>query len=175
VSEDDFILLRDSLEAQAELMDLTRGDPEAFTEGSVSEVLARARAAVRGEAEDDLSVLREELGLLHTERADQRALLHARAQGYAHTTTKGALYASVIVFALLVFLTLPRSANGLSDHFASLIAPVIFFAVWVVAVLTLFNVAFGTTLRGLLQTMEISLARFIERRLQNLAGISEEA
>lgn len=51
----------------------------------------------------------------------------------------------------------------------------IFLAVWVVAVLTLFNVAFGTTLRGLLQTMEISLARFIERRLQNLAGISEEA
>jgi hypothetical protein len=47
ISAEDYHLLRFSMEAKGALMAITLGDPEAFTEGTVDEILERARAAAR--------------------------------------------------------------------------------------------------------------------------------
>ncbi|MFI5004299.1 MAG: hypothetical protein ACHQE6_04725 [Solirubrobacterales bacterium] len=52
ISEDDFIMLRFSVEARQALMTLTYGDSEFFTEGTVPEVLARAKRNAAAEAEE---------------------------------------------------------------------------------------------------------------------------
>jgi hypothetical protein len=53
ISEDDAVFLRYDRDAQEALMDETRGDPEAFIDGTVEQVIARAREAVLEEAEQE--------------------------------------------------------------------------------------------------------------------------
>jgi hypothetical protein len=53
ISEDDAVFLRYDRDAQEALMDETRGDPEAFSDGTVEQVIARARQAVLEEAEKE--------------------------------------------------------------------------------------------------------------------------
>jgi len=68
VSKEDYDLLRLSAPARGALMDLTWGDSEVFTEGTVREVLERAQAAARAETESAL-------------RAEERALRAEKEKG----------------------------------------------------------------------------------------------
>ncbi|MBM4044353.1 MAG: hypothetical protein FJ279_04500 [Planctomycetes bacterium] len=61
ITPEDHALLR-SLDADRTLMELTRGDPEAFTEGTVDEILERARERMRQEAEAGKTRAEELLG-----------------------------------------------------------------------------------------------------------------
>lgn len=51
LEEEDAVFLRYGREAQEALMDETRGDPEAFTAGTVSEVLQRAQEVTKAQAD----------------------------------------------------------------------------------------------------------------------------
>jgi hypothetical protein len=51
ISESDFVLLRYSMEARHALISVTHGEAEVFTEGTVPEVLAKARSNAAAEAE----------------------------------------------------------------------------------------------------------------------------
>ena len=53
ISEDDAVFRLYDRDAQEALMDETRGDPEAFIDGTVEQVIARAREAVLEEAEQE--------------------------------------------------------------------------------------------------------------------------
>ena len=61
LSKEDYDLLRLSAPARGALMDLTWGDSEVFTEGTVREVLERAQAAARAETEKALHAEEEAL------------------------------------------------------------------------------------------------------------------
>lgn len=72
VNEDDAIFLRYDRDAQEALMDETRGDHEAFTEGTIAQVMERAREnlladtrAERDTAVDAVDTASHELGLTH--------------------------------------------------------------------------------------------------------------
>ena len=59
VSGDDYYLLRHSTAAKAALMDITQGDPSAFAEGTVAEVLAIARESLRADLQQSLEKEKE--------------------------------------------------------------------------------------------------------------------
>jgi hypothetical protein len=66
LAENDYHLLRYSTEARRALTEITLGDADAFSEGTVREVLAVAQRAIRGEAE---AALRSAETKLASERA----------------------------------------------------------------------------------------------------------
>ncbi len=76
VSEGDYHLLRHDITAKRELMHLTLGEPEAFVDATVPQVLARARALVRADLEDELQLKNQEIAqtLLQRVAAENRAL-----------------------------------------------------------------------------------------------------
>lgn len=51
IGEDDYRLLRYSLDARAVLVNVTYNEPDAFAEGTVEQILERSRAAIRQEVE----------------------------------------------------------------------------------------------------------------------------
>ena len=67
ISENDYFMLRYSIEARQALMDITQGDPDAFSEGTVEEVLEVAKRASRAEVEEELEKERKEKELYKQE------------------------------------------------------------------------------------------------------------
>jgi hypothetical protein len=59
LDENDYLLLRSSMEARQAVMEITKGNAGAFSTGTVEEVLRQARAAVTREAEAALELARE--------------------------------------------------------------------------------------------------------------------
>jgi len=73
LSDDEYQLLRYSLVARKALMETTLGNPEAFTEGTVEEVLERAQANIRKGVEDQLKGEVEKREAAESEARNYRA------------------------------------------------------------------------------------------------------
>lgn len=81
VSEEDYHILRSSMEARSALMEVTLGDTNAFTEGTIEEVLEKARAAMRAEAEEAVHAEKDKRIEAERRAADAEAKLQARWNG----------------------------------------------------------------------------------------------
>lgn len=171
VSEEDFVLLKDSLEAKVGLMEVTLGEASAFSEGTVQEVLRRSRAAVQGEAFTEVQTLSKKLAEIDARAVARREMIAQRAENIARRTTKGILYASMTLLVLFIYLTLPSSFNGISSKFEQLIAPLVFVAVLALAVLTALNLGIGSSVQSLLRSFESSLRRRLETAQLRMAGL----
>lgn len=71
IDHEDYYVFRYSQEARASLMDITQGSGEAFTEGTVREVLSEVRAKIQAEAIDEASRKQAELQQQSDERTDE--------------------------------------------------------------------------------------------------------
>jgi hypothetical protein len=169
-SSEDFALLRNSLEAKVELMEVTLGDSSAFGEGTVQEVLRRSRAVIQGEAVAEIEALRTQLEKVSAKETQQRAVIATRAERTAFWVTRGLFYASVALLIFFVYLTLPSSFNGISSHLGDLIAPLIFIALIAVAILTILSLSIGASLDSLLRQFETWLKRKLEEIQLRIAG-----
>jgi len=172
ISEEDYDLLRFSTEARDLLMEVTYGAPDAFTEGTIPEVLEKARAEVRAEAEAALEAEREkrleaERRVAAAERQHQAQLDRFRsiaARG-GYWVGRTALAIGVAIAALAVYWALPKPFPRVPGVWGRFIAPA---AAVGVAILSIRNLAFGTTLNSLARRLEIRVSRLIEQTLTRI-------
>jgi hypothetical protein len=169
-AEEDVVLLRDSLEAKVELMEVTLGEPQAFGEGTIAEVLRRAKANVQGEAAAEITELKTELEQTASAEAAQAALFEARGRTISRRITRGLLLLITAFLLVLVYLTLPSDWNALPSHLESVIAPLIFGAFVLLGLLSILNLIFGTTAQSLLERLEIRLERWLIDLQMRIAG-----
>ncbi len=162
ISEEDYHLLRFSMEARNALMETTLGDPDTFTEGTVEEVLAKARTVARADLEAALQAERGKS--LEAERRIEAQLDRFRTFGVrgGYWMARVVQGAGIALLALAVYLTLPGPFPSVPEKLKELIAPALLFAL---ALLTIANLAFGKTLRSLVRHLETSISRFIEQTL----------
>jgi hypothetical protein len=172
VTAEDFILLKHSLEAKSTLSELTMNDVNAFSEGTVLEVLRLSKELVQGEAAQELESLRGQLQSVKATGAARRDRIVLRSARYSSRVCGTLLWLLIPVLGALAYLTVPQ--NGLSSHVDRLVAPVIFVAFLVVNLMTLVGFSFGITLRGWLQTLEVKLARGLTRIQFRVAGFTNE-
>jgi hypothetical protein len=176
ISEDDYNVLRFSMEARRLLMDVTLGDPGAFTDGTVQEVLERAKATVRAETEARLRAERE-----RRIEAEQRAAeLQVRAETRHGAQVErcqtvaarvgvwvraGVIVGIIGVVALATYVTFPKPFPELREGWWRLIAPVLLVVLGMASVL---NLVFGTALVSLARRAELRASRVVERELLRL-------
>jgi hypothetical protein len=169
VSAEEYYVLRHSLAAKATLMDVTDGDLDAFTEGTVKEVLQVAKEAIRADLSDALKLEQERR--LEAERAaeqmkrteiERKAAARQRAERTARILSRAVF---VIVLALILLGTgysfpwdLPKPSGGWLHY---LISGSLFF----LFVLSIGNLVWGTTVRDVLQRIESRLADVIRARV----------
>lgn len=170
ISDDEFQLLRYSIVARRALMDATLGNAEAFTEGTVKEVLERAQANLRKDLQEELKGevgkrkdaeaearnyrLRDEARL---ERFAEVGSIVGRWSGYALYTCIGG------IFLIGFYATLPSSLPQLIDpaRYSIQAAIVIFGA------LAVWSALEGGTIRALSRRLEVAVAERVKFLLVN--------
>jgi hypothetical protein len=172
VTADDFVVLKHTLEAKTALLDITKGDAAAFGEGTVQEVLRRSRAAVVGEAADEISMLREQIEAANSAESKRKLQIATRSSTIARHTCRGLLWVLLPLLCFLAYLTLP--SNGLSHHFEKLIAPVVLVAFIVLDGITILGFSVGSKLSDWLQSLEIRLQRALTSAQYSVAGLSDD-
>jgi hypothetical protein len=185
ISDEQYYVLRSSREAREVLMDRTFGLEEAFTAGTVDEVLAHATSVIRGEAEAETAEARqaallaergaeqerskrERLERAHIDRTDRRATAVALLLSWS----LACLLAAVV--AVGVVATIPGVPLISVDEVLPRIA------IWTVAVITLFTVVVRHVpileiRRNLERVIQAALSRRARRRLESIAQTAEES
>lgn len=186
VTPNDYYLLRYSLASKAALMGLTSGEEQAFSEGSVYEVLNMVR-------QSEQAALRQEFEIESTRRDEvEKTLLdrNKRTESELHTVSHQVFLARrrvttiadrvgklarvvawTVLFPSLLFgigaslsweLSLPQSKGGL----ALLVTLAMFL------LLSVGNLFFGVTLKTIVDKIEASVARALTRLILRFLGLS---
>ncbi|MYE84919.1 MAG: hypothetical protein F4X31_01560 [Gammaproteobacteria bacterium] len=185
VTPNDYYLLRYSLASKAALMDLTSGEEQAFSEGSVYEVLEMVR-------QGEQAALRQEFELESKRRDEVEKSLanrNRRTEGELHAVSHKVIVVRrriatiadrvgklvrmgtwVVFFPLLLFgigaslsweRTLPQSIGGLT-----LLATLVVFLL-----LSTGNLLFGVTLKAIVDKLEAWAVRAVTRLLLKFLGL----
>src|SRR6185295_208279 len=170
VTAEEYYVLRHSLAAKATLMDLTHGDPTAFTEGTVQEVLQVAKETLRADLNE--SLLAEQARRREAERTigEMQESEARRKQGIHNRSTRIAVIASrillgLIVVALLLALgysfpwNLPRLKVAWFSYFISGLLLFLF-------ALSMANLVWGTTVKSMVGRFETRLAEWLRARIR---------
>lgn len=195
VTADDCYLLRYSLEAKTALMDLTLGDQDAFTSGTVPEILqiVRNQIAMRAEQErlqkqkdhvDETSalqtILRNDLEAEAVKRQqaemfvsaakareDERRLsVQARAQRLAQVLSIAIMIALAIMISVATVTTFPWRLPEFRDSYARYSIAAVQFILLIWSIL---NILIGTTVRDVVRRLEIKLANSLFRLFWSLS------
>jgi len=171
ISEGDYHLLRFSTVARNALVDTTLGRPDAFTQGTVPEILEAARAEARRDTEQALSV--EEQRRTHAEakaQAAENALiakqknLEDRIRAIGMSVGIGARrlanFALISIAPVGVYETLPASVPPLPEKFVELLGP---FALTVVFALTIWSLYSGGSVRKVGRIIEVWASSTVQR------------
>lgn len=175
VTTDDYYLLRYSHEAKAALMDTTLGVDEAFSQGSIPEILSITRANIQKEKDDEINKqlglkIQAEEAVLQSNRKEQARLarIKSRSQKYA---SRLAWLIRLLLLALLaigIISTFPWDLPAFSEKPFRYVIPGLQLLLLVLSVL---NLVFGTMLETYIRSIEVKLSNFIE---QNLLKLTEE-
>ncbi len=178
ITVDDVYLLRYSQEARNALMRATLGEEDALTEGTVPEILAEARAKIQGQmkhefeaesklrrdAEDREQALSSQISARELQRA---ATLRNRAEAIAApivTTLKSVVLIALSVGALTTFPWKLPSVKATPVLYAISLAQFLLF------ILTLVSLQWGTTVKGIARSLEDKIAGWILRLFLRLTG-----
>jgi hypothetical protein len=171
ITGEQYLLLRHSHTAKRALMDLTRGDPAAFVEGTVAEVLEVARRNMRADLEEELSVTRGTLTTKESEivellgvEADRQALLIQRAEQLAGPIARGLFWGVILGLSVATVYTFPWA---LPQPDAGLVRYTMFGLQFGLLVYVIASMKWGTTLDSLEAKVRAKLASFIASRLSS--------
>ena len=181
LTDHDYHLLRFSTVARNALLDATLGSPDAFTEGTVPEVLEVARADARKEVESKLkdeiamrTTAENEAKSLHEQLASQRRRQDERFNAIASNVGRcagaGIYLALFSVFAIGFYATMPPSFPQLPDAARTFVQ----FAIVIFGLLALWSVAEAGSIRGVARRVEIWVSRSVAAGLIKLFGITED-
>ena len=165
ITEKDYAILVHTLDARKCLMDITRGDSDAFAHGTVMDVLERIKNELLSETRNEL--VKEQGGSMKLVKNIDRFI--DTVSSVFEGLVRWVIQLSLIVCLTIAFiLSLPThiySPNALSDlKFLQLLAPL---AVGLLFVASIMNLMFGTRLSRLAHIPARSLADKVRGFLSN--------
>lgn len=176
ISEEEYYSLRFSMEARNVLMNVTLGEPDAFTEGTITEVLEKAKAFARAEveanlldekekrqeAEYEIAKIRDSLVEKNQRRAESIKELSSRLSRNICKTIRIGITA-VLVFGAIF--SLPSQYSYVPE---SLPLKYRYIPVVVFSLIALVSVISGVSLKSTMISFEGRLASAIERTIKEV-------
>jgi hypothetical protein len=179
ISADEYYILRHSLAAKSALMDLTRGDETAFSEGTVEEVLNIATETLRADLKD--AVIREQEGRRVSESIIQKyeedniirsQNLRCKAANLARKVRQVVLIVGAIGIIVSIFYTFPWALPQPKTHWGRYSLSGILL---ILLLLTFGNLTWGVTLTSILDRLEHRIAVKLADWFLRFAGMDEGA
>jgi hypothetical protein len=170
VNREDVFILRHSIEAKSALMDLTLGEEQAFTQGTVTEILQliheQRYSSFKQEIEQQKGLLRTAQGALASSDALE-VERSARIQRRAQKTAKGLRWGIEGLAIILLFVgsayTFPWSLPPIKAAWFGYSLSVVWVAMLVLSVA---NLMYGTAVESYLRRIEVCLADRIEKAIK---------
>jgi hypothetical protein len=174
ISADEYFALRHTLVAKRTLMDLTAGDPSAFTEGTVAEVLKVAKESLRADLQNELEVERRRresaestASQLEERETVRRERIAARADSLAKWISRAACGLLLLLLAGGAALTFPWSLPQIREawyRYLTTALLVLFFAY------TVASIAWGSSVSSVARALQARLSKVIYRWLSRVAA-----
>lgn len=169
VSAEEYYVLRHMLAAKSALMDVTDGDVDAFSEGTVKEILKVAKEAIRADLTDALQLEQgkrleaerrtEELQRSEVERKHDVRRHAGRIARFACRALFGVALLGIVLASAYTFpWDLPRPKTRWLSYLVAGLLLCLFVA-------SVANLAWGTSLRDVLSRIESRLTEWIRIRL----------
>ena len=175
VTTDEYLLLRHSFSAKVALMDLTEGSEDAFSEGSINDILEVARENVRSDLKQEVDKQRrqlvrteEELRTAEAASLAQRQMLRGRAGTVARFVRNSIFVLLAVVLIFGVLLTFPWQFPSLQSSWRTYLAP---FGLITLGIFTVGNLICGTNVKGLADTLERRIAVGVADAFFSFSGI----
>lgn len=165
LSEEDVVALRYSLDARNALMDITLGDDEAFTVGTVNDVLERAHASLADEETKRRRAAEAEAGRLRAIQDAQLERVRVFARKSAHVLAVLVWLLAIAALGVGVFVSL--ALLGLPD-FASPLGVIL---VVMIGIASVANFATGWNLRPLMRKFELGVAFRLEALAKRVIAV----
>jgi len=172
VSADDYLLLRHSVSAKVALMEITKGEPSVFTQGTVAEILEIAKRNVRADLQEELSRERSQRIATEASLAVRDAEATARENHIRTLSQKVALYIANTLFGLAMvglgiatLYTFPWQLPTLSGAWPRYLMAVAQAALFLYAVASM---GWGTTIGDLSVRLQDRLAYAVQCWLRSL-------
>jgi hypothetical protein len=169
VTPDDAYLLRHSLEAKYAMMDITLGEEDAFTQGTVMEVLTMVRSKIQQEKDVELKeqmqlreVKEQEVQTLQAKERERLVRIKVRAQAYARNIAQGLKFIGLCALFIGMVSTFPW---GFPSLMINLLRYLLFSIQALLLFLSIASLMWGTTLESLIRRIELKLALDFENRL----------
>jgi hypothetical protein len=167
LSEEDYFALRHSLEAKQHLMDITRGEEDAFTQGTVPEILELVRSKIQEGLKSELASERDLRARAEANtaaaKARERSILVAldlRASRIASGVTTTLKYLAMILLIAGVITTFPWELPDPRISYLNYTIPALQI---LVLVATVSNLMFGSTVEGMLRRPEMGITKILSR------------
>lgn len=174
ITAEDVYLLRHSLEARTALMNETLGDEEAFTEGTVPEILQMVRRDIEsrliGEREEEAKKRREAETALEAAQLREKELanrIERKSQVYAAWTVR---VVETILLILLFISTAHSFPSGLPAFHSSKLHNISFVAQALILLVGAIHLYWGIPLKAYTRRLEGAMARCIAQIWRRIAG-----
>lgn len=165
ISERDHQLLRSSTVAHEELMHLTLGDEAALSEETVTETLRRVSNEIKREESNKLTAEEEAHSITQSKLAAERKKTKGIQERLFWKCRRRATWCARLISGVVGFLLLFGMAAGVGLKSSNVIVGwIMILGTALLAVFTIGNLAFGTTVKGVHQRInDRCLTHFIKR------------
>jgi len=162
LSEADYSILRYTIQARTALMDLTYGDPNVFSEGTVKEILEIAKETIISEEKQKTFAAEEKLKFLEQQKIAQ--LRHFEKIGIyvGRTAYNILLWGGIIVNLLCLLLSIFFIFYEPSFKIYGVFLGVFLIFTLITNFLTIYNLYFGQTLQSIARKFEIRVKNFVK-------------
>lgn len=172
ITDDQFQLLRFNLAARNALLETTHGIADAFTEGTIPEVLERVQKNITKDFEDQLDS-QKELTIQKTQELNKFTNhLNALISKVSRLTGKFCSYLVVVaaftICAIGLFLTLPASVSGVDINLLQNGAQWLKVTIVIFSIATICGLLFGLTFCSMGKRLERTVAGKCERALRKI-------
>jgi hypothetical protein len=175
ITTDDYYLLRYLFAAKGTLMDLTNGDDELFTEGTVPEVLEIAKERLRADLQETVHKEQNEKHRLEEElqKRQERDIfrcttLRSKAANISKFFCRSLLLVGAVLVIFGIGYTFPWSLPHLGEAWFRYLLAISLLIVFFLSSLSLIR---GFTLKSILAKIEQTLADKLGRWFLNFAGL----
>ncbi len=174
VEPDDYYMLRYTMEARNALMEVTLGDDDAFTYESVEEIINLVKMRILKSTKDELEAERKLRKDAEDAIRESNAFEHERTLAIRRKAKRiASLVASLLKYVVLILLIIGIASTfpwGLPNIKASVVKYTLVLIQFLLLIDTVANLYWGKILSSLVRKFEISLSKWIEKKLLSLVN-----
>ena len=167
ITVEDYYTFRHIHEAKAALMEVTLGNEDALTEGTIAEIIKRTRERISAETHAQLLEAQNEIRKRNQSDRERDARIRKRAEKQAYRIATGMKYLTYIIVVIFLLLSLPLDFFSLQETVSKTVPWYLLTGIFAIGLLwSWWSFKDGRTLDEVFGKLEGNLANWREKEIR---------